>query len=185
MTIATVTMQAPATFGGTVSGTPSGTVYVPDAYGFIYNVPFQDLTVLHALGFTIFSASYGLLAEALAVNLNATGFTAMTMKIPSNRKFRLVKMQAFDMSVASAGAATVLGVFDAASAGNTLIATTGWTLTTLTGTMSLSEQTTLATYGAGNIIAAGKTLNLDIATASGTACTATFRAYGDILSIGE
>ena len=181
----TVTMQAPSTFGGTVSGTPSGTVYVPDANGFVYNVPFQDIPVLSALGFAQFTSSGGLIAEALGVNLNATGLTAMTMKLPSNRKFRLVKVQAFDASVAASGTATVLGVLDAASSGNTLIATNGWTLTLLTALTSVSEQTTLATYGANNIVAAGKTLQLDIATASGTACTASFRAYGDILSIGE
>jgi hypothetical protein len=93
-------------------------------------------------------------------------------------------MQAFDLSAPS-GAATVLGVFDAPSAGNTLILSTGWTLTTLTGATSVSEQPTLATYGANNIVAAGTTLQLNISTASGTAATAAFRAYGDILSIGE
>lgn len=48
--MATVVMQAPATWGGTVTDTPSGTVYAPDASGFI-NAQTVDVATLLTLGF--------------------------------------------------------------------------------------------------------------------------------------
>lgn len=51
MAAPTVTMQAPTSFGGSVTGTPSGTVYVPNAAGQV-TVLYADIRTLSSLGFT-------------------------------------------------------------------------------------------------------------------------------------
>ncbi len=47
----TVSMIAPSTFGGEVSGTPSGTVYAP-APGGVVAAQSEDVPILTSLGFT-------------------------------------------------------------------------------------------------------------------------------------
>jgi len=183
MTIPTVTMKAPATFGGVVSGTPSGTNYVVDAAGFIYSVPFQDIPVLSSLGFKTYGDTQGLIAEGVAVGTAATGFTPMSIKVPANQKFRVTKVSVFDAS--GLNTSGVFQITTASSSGTTLVASAGGAMTNLSAGNSVIDGT-LTTAALTTILAAGTSLFVDMTTASGTASTtADFRVYGDILSIGE
>lgn len=56
--MSTVTMQAPSSWGGVVENTPSGTVYAPDANGYV-SVQFEDVSVLLSLGFITLSSVAG------------------------------------------------------------------------------------------------------------------------------
>lgn len=73
MTIPTVNMIAPPTFGGTVQGTPSGTVYtgVPGA---VVAVQYQDVSILAALGFTA-AANGGFVNNVGSVTVGSSPFT--------------------------------------------------------------------------------------------------------------
>lgn len=53
MTAPTVRMVAPSSFGGPIVATPSGTVYTPDANGYVNSVLYADINTLASLGFTI------------------------------------------------------------------------------------------------------------------------------------
>lgn len=80
MTVPTVNMIAPSTFGGIVEGTPSGTVYTGTP-GSVVAALYADITTLAALGFTPASNSAsqnalvtGTVAASPATMTNANGY---------------------------------------------------------------------------------------------------------------
>lgn len=56
MTAPTVTMKAPSTWGGSLSGTPSGASYIPDANGQVQAL-YVDVPTLASLGFVALNSA--------------------------------------------------------------------------------------------------------------------------------
>ena len=177
MTVPTVTLQAPASFGGVVTGTDSGATYVLNGSGQV-TVPFQDVEGLSSLGFVpvVYSGRVGLLGSLLGANFNSTADQPILLTVPSTSLYRVSKITVTNASISLTTAAG--GVYDAAAKGGDAIVAAGQVYTAL----STSKKALDLTIAANLRLPAGTGLWLSLTTAQGAAATADVYVFGDLLT---
>ena len=175
MATPTVNMIAPASWGGPVTGTPSGTVYVPNSYN-IVAAQLMDVMQLETLGFLPIVVGEQPIAQILGANMNVTTDQAFTMLIPANIAFTVRRIYATNASISLTTAAG--GVYDAASkGGNAIVAATQ-----VYSGLTTSTKGVYLTVATSPREAAGAALYLALTTAQGAAATADVYVYGDTLA---
>lgn len=179
MAAPTVTMVAPPSFGGSVSGTPSGTVYVPNSDNQVTAL-YQDVITLQSLGFSLLPVpgSAGILGQLLGANMNVTTDQAIPLFIPANILFRVSKITVTNASVSLTTAAG--GVYTAASkaTGQGIVVAAAQVYTALT-TAGKALDLTIAL----NLrLTAGTLLYLSLTTGQGAAATADVYVIGELLA---
>ena len=188
MALPTVTMLAPPSFGGVVTGTPSGTVYVPNAYGFVQAF-YQDVNALSLLGFdiqqlpqytitiiTTTTCTTGVIGRLLGANMNVTTDQPIPLFVSSTQLYRVQKITVTNASTSLTTAAG--GVYDAASKGGNAIVAAAQVYTALTTTFKALDLTIALNLRE----PAATLLYLALTTAQGAAATADVYVYGDILT---
>ena len=177
MALPTVTMLAPPSFGGVVTGTPSGTVYVPNAYGFVQAF-YQDVNALSLLGFDIQQLPQytGVIGRLLGANMNVTTDQPIPLFVSSTQLYRVQKITVTNASTSLTTAAG--GVYDAASKGGNAIVAAAQVYTALTTTFKALDLTIALNLRE----PAATLLYLALTTAQGAAATADVYVYGDILT---
>ena len=178
MSAPTVTMLAPSSFGGSVNGTPSGTVYVPNADNQVTAL-YQDILTLQSLGFIVLGPTIlaGRIGALLNANFNVTTDQQINLTVPSNALYRVSKITVTNASTSLTTAAG--GVYTAASKG------------TGQGILIANSQVYTALTAAGKgldltlaldlRLTAGTQLYLSLTTGQGAAATADVYVFGDIL----
>ena len=168
-------MIAPASWGGPVTGTPSGTVYVPNGYNTVAAL-LVDVVTLESLGFLPIVVGDQPIAQIVGANMNVTTDQAFTMLIPGNIPFVPRRIVATNASISLTTAAG--GIYDAASkGGNAIVAATQAYSTLTSSTVAL-----YLTMGTNRREAAGTALYFALTTAQGAAATADIYVYGDTIS---
>ena len=174
-----VTMQAPATFGGTVSSTPSGTVYVPNAQGLVL-ASVLDVAVLSRLGFVTvnYPGQVGILGRLLGANMNSVLDQPFVMLVSTTTRFRVSKITATNASVSLTAAAG--GVYTAAAkaAGQGVLVASTQVYSALTAP-GVALDLTLALQLR---LSVGTPVFLSLTTAQGAAATADLYLFGDVIS---
>ena len=170
----TVLMQAPPTWGGVLNGTPSGTVYVPNADGQVAAL-YADIGVLTKLGFTPVNSESNFIGALLGANMNVTTDQQIPLFLPPTKLFTVSQILVTNASISLTTA--VGGFYPAASKGGTALVSNSQAYSGLTGS-GLAISLTLAGLAR---FAAGTNLYLSLTTAQGAAATADVYVYGDEL----
>jgi hypothetical protein len=174
MALPTVTMLAPPSFGGVIAGTPSGTVYVPNAYNQIA-CQFADLDVLVDMGFVPVSSGQQPIAYLLGANFNTNTDQIITPYISLNLLYVPQRVLVTNASISLTTA--VGGIYDTPSKGGTAIVASGQVYSALT----TAVKTLNLTIAAVTREAVGNPLILSLTTAQGVAATADVYVFGDVL----
>lgn len=172
MALPTLTMQAPASFGGNVVGTPSGTVYVPNALAQVAAL-YADVPTLLSLGFYPNVAGSDPIGYILGANMNVTTDQAFTMALPANVPFVLQRILVVNPSISLTTAAG--GIYTAASKGGTAVVANTQVYSALTAYGKALNLTMAAILE----FAAGASPILSLTTAQGAAATADVYLFGD------
>jgi hypothetical protein len=174
MAAPTVAMIAPASFGGTIVGSVTGTQYSPNAAGLI-QAYFPDVPTLTSLGFdqVVYPSLSGMIGYLLGANFNVTTDQTIPMLVGASQRYRITKITVTNASVSLTTAAG--GVYPAASKGGTAIVASGQVYTALT-TAAAAVDLTLASALRGTAAPI-----LSLTTAQGAAATADVYVFGDLL----
>jgi hypothetical protein len=176
MALPTILMQAPPTFGGTISGTPSGTTYVPSALGQV-SALYADVGTLENIGFyPVPTPGYaGVLGYLLGANMNVTTDQQIPLLVSSIVHFRISKITVTNASVSLTTA--VGGVYDAASKGGNAIVASSQAYSALTAATRALDLTLALNLRE----PAGTSLYFSLSTAQGAAATADVYVFGEVL----
>ncbi len=171
----TVTMIAPASWGGPVTGTPSGTVYIPNTYNLV-TAQLTDTLALTKLGFVPIMVGEQPVAQLVGANMNVTTDQALTMLVPGNVPFVPRRIVVTNASISLTTAAG--GIYDAASKGGNAIVASTQAYSTLTAS-GIALYLTMGTY---RRELGGAALYFALTTAQGAAATADIYVYGDTIT---